>query len=93
MAKPKVRARKSPDTGTTPAARPELLSIEICTDTGEMMLDKDELLVDEEMVSSEIFDNESSTARYSHTARKKLEEHMEMMRLRRLLDDYYYEDK
>lgn len=58
---------------------------------GESMLDKDELLLDDELNAGDIFDNESSRARYSHTARKKLEEHMEMMRLRRLLDDYYYE--
>lgn len=58
---------------------------------GEGMLDKDDSLLDEDLNASDIFDNESSTARYSHSARKKLEEHMEMMRLRRLLDDYYYE--
>ena len=58
---------------------------------GESMLDKDELLLDDELNAGDIFDNESSRARYSHTARKKLEEHMEMMRLRRLLDDYDYE--
>lgn len=58
---------------------------------GEGMLDKDDALLDDELSASDIFDNESSRARYSHTARKKLEEHMEMMRLRRLLDDYYYE--
>jgi len=60
---------------------------------GEGMLDKDELSLDEELTASDIFDNESSRARYSHTARKKLEEHMEMIRLRRLLDDYYYEEE
>ena len=58
---------------------------------GEAMLDKDDALLDDELSASDIFDNESSRTRYSHTARKKLEEHMEMMRLRRLLDDYYYE--
>ncbi len=58
---------------------------------GEGMLDKDDTLLDDELSASDIFDNESSRARYSHSARKKLEEHMEMMRLRRLLDDYYYE--
>ncbi|MDR9436199.1 MAG: hypothetical protein RI563_04940 [Thiohalophilus sp.] len=58
---------------------------------GEGMLDKDEALLDDELNASDVFDNESSRERYSHTARKKLEEHMEMMRLRRLLDDYYYE--
>ncbi|MDZ7804728.1 PA3496 family putative envelope integrity protein [Thiohalophilus sp.] len=58
---------------------------------GEGMLDKDDGLLDDELSASDIFDNESSRARYSHSARKKLEEHMEMMRLRRLLDDYYYE--
>ncbi|MDY6979699.1 MAG: hypothetical protein SV201_07450 [Pseudomonadota bacterium] len=58
---------------------------------GEGMLDKDDALLDDELSASDIFANESSRARYSHTARKKLEEHMEMMRLRRLLDDYYYE--
>ncbi|MFO8024700.1 PA3496 family putative envelope integrity protein [Thiohalophilus sp.] len=60
---------------------------------GEGMLDKDDALLDDELSASEIFDNESSRARYSHSARKKLEEHMEMMRLRRLLDDYYYEEE
>lgn len=58
---------------------------------GESMLDKDDLLLDDDLNASEIFDNESSRARYSHTARKKLEEHMEMMRLRKLLDDYHYD--
>lgn len=58
---------------------------------GEGMLDKDDSLLDEDLNASDVFDNESSRARYSHTARKKLEEHMEMIRLRRLLDDYYYD--
>lgn len=58
---------------------------------GESMLDKDEALLDDDLNASDVFDNESSRVRYSHTARKKLEEHMEMMRLRRLLDDYHYE--
>ncbi|MDZ7660798.1 PA3496 family putative envelope integrity protein [Thiohalophilus sp.] len=59
---------------------------------GEGMLDKDELLLDDDLNASDIFDNESSDARYSHTARKRLEEHMEMMRLRKLLDDYNYDE-
>lgn len=57
------------------------------------MLDKEEALIDDDAITADIFDNASSRERYSHTARKKLEEHMEMMRLRKLLDDYYYEDK
>jgi len=57
------------------------------------MLEKDELMSDDDTISTEIFDNESSRARYSHTARKKLEEHMEMIRLRQLLDDYYFDDE
>lgn len=60
---------------------------------GEGMLEKDELSLDDELSAGDIFDNESSRARYSHSARKKLEEHMEMMRLRKLLDDYYYEEE
>ncbi|TDX98137.1 PA3496 family putative envelope integrity protein [Thiohalophilus thiocyanatoxydans] len=58
---------------------------------GEGMLDKDELLLDDDLNASDVFDNESSAVRYSHTARKRLEEHMEMLRLRRLLDDYDYD--
>ena len=57
----------------------------------EGMLDKDELLLDDDLNPGNIFDNESSGARYSHTARKRLEEHMEMMRLRKMLDDYNYD--
>jgi len=59
---------------------------------GEGMLDKDELLLDDDLNASDVFDNESSVVRYSHTARKRLEEHMEMMRLRKLLDDYDYDE-
>lgn len=58
---------------------------------GEGMLDKDDLLLDDDLNASDVFDNESSGARYSHTARKRLEEHMEMLRLRKLLDDYNYD--
>lgn len=57
------------------------------------MLDKDDPMLDDDIISPDIFDNESSRARYSHTARKKLEEHMETMQLRKLLDDYYYDDE
>lgn len=60
---------------------------------GEGVLEKDELLLEDDLSASDIFDNESSRVRYSHAARKKLEEHMEMARLRRLLDDYYYDDE
>ena len=56
------------------------------------MLDKDELLPEDELSAGDIFDNESSRARYSHSARKRLEEHMEMTRLRRLLDDFYFDE-